>query len=185
MICQKCLTSRTGDVVGQPCKTTGCGGIIEEDPVFSTLVDELPEPMTCGRRYSADGVGQDRWQRFKSNGDRVCSYCGSLHFDDFARFVKEAAEAPADAPYGIGPEIEPSDKGYKVYVTRKSVRNASEGGIKFYMQHVPLTETGSLAVTEEQNRQYAEAVRRSRARFDRYLYGIRSMHDAKSTGQSN
>jgi hypothetical protein len=108
--CPKCLTGRSGDVLGARCRTEGCDGVIEEQPAFSSLVDTLPEPMTCGRRE--DGArGADRWERFKRIDNRVCSYCGSLHPDDMFRLVRECAYAPADALYGSVVEMEPSDKG--------------------------------------------------------------------------
>jgi len=189
-ICQRCLTSRTGDVVGQPCQTQGCGGTIEQQPEFSTLVDVLPEPMSCPRRSESPLAnrtfpGPDHWQKFKSNGDRTCSYCGSLHFDDFVRLVRVAAGAPLEADYRSTVSIEPSDKGYKVYVNQPGVRNAHEGGIKFYMQHVPRTADDKIDVTPEQNMEYAESVRRSRIRFDRYLHGARRMNDATTSGKPN
>jgi hypothetical protein len=138
------------------------------DKRWSELVDVLPEPMTCGRRrehgmddpnspFRNAGKGLDRWERHKSNGDRVCSYCGSLHPEDFLRLVKESAEAPADNLEAT--RIEPSDKGYKIYVWRPSVKNAHDGGIKFYTPHFESTPT------EEQQAQYQEAQRRSNARF--------------------
>lgn len=178
--CKKCLSSQTGDVLGQPCRTPGCDGVIEEMPAFATLVDELPEPMTCGRRfdYYAPGMpaphnreeGQDRWQRFKSNGNRVCSYCGSLHPEDMFALVRDCANAPTDAAYGSVVEIEPSTKNYKVYVHQPGVRNAMEGGIEFYMQHVPRGEDGKIAVTAEQSAEYSRAVRASKVRFERILH---------------
>ena len=177
--CKKCLTSRTGDVLGASCQTPGCDGLIEEEPAFSTLVDTLPEPMTCGRRFdtyvgnipvhSDREEGKDSWQKFKSNGDRVCSYCGSLHWKDFFRLVKESAEAPEDAKYGDVVSIEPSDKNYKVYVHRRGVRNAHEGGIKFYKQHIPRKEDGTLDITAEQEEEYGKAVRASSVRFQKYM----------------
>jgi hypothetical protein len=85
------------------------------------------------------------------------------------RLVRQAATTPEDADYSSSVSIEPSDKSYKVYVHQPGVRNAHEGGIKFYMMHVPRGEDGKIAVTEEQQAEYAEAVRRSRKRFDRYL----------------
>jgi hypothetical protein len=181
--CKKCLISRTGDAVGQPCRTPDCDGVIEETLPFSNLVDELPEPMTCGRRFDMyagampvhrdQGPGLDRWQRFKSNGNRVCSFCGSLHPEDMFALVKACAEAPEDAPYNSVPEIEPSDKGYKVYVHQPGVRNAMEGGIKFYMQHLPRDNDGKLAVTQEQQDEYGRAVRATKIRFVRYLSEMR------------
>ncbi len=173
--CKKCLTSRSEDVLGAPCKTPGCDGVIEEQPAFSTLVDELPEPMTCGRRaemgmdvengpFPNSGEGLDRWQKFKSNGNRVCSYCGSLHWEDMLRLVHEAATAPEDAEYRSVVSIEPSDKAYKVYVHQPGVRNAMEGGIKFYMPHVPRGEDGKIMVTDEQQQDYRDAVLASKRR---------------------
>lgn len=178
--CPKCLTSRSEDILGAKCQTPNCEGVIEEVPAFSTLVDELPEPMTCGRRaesgrdeenspFTNSGKGLDRWQKFKSNGDRVCSYCGSLHWEDMLRLVHEAAIAPEDADYRSTVSIEPSDKSYKVYVHQPGVRNAHEGAIKFYMQHVPRDENGKIVVTDEQQKEYALAVRMSAKRFQKYL----------------
>lgn len=179
MHCPKCLTGRSGDKIGEPCRTPGCDGIIEEPPPFSTLVDELPETMRCPRRDESPlgdriSPATDHWQKFKSNGDRVCSFCGSLHPDDMFRLVKASAEGSADADYHSVVSIEPSDKGYKVYVHQPGVRNASEGGIKFYMQHLPRNDDGSLAVTPEQNAEYSRAVKASRKRFERWLYAKRT-----------
>jgi hypothetical protein len=136
---------------------------------FRGLVDTLPETMTCGRRvengmHLADspfheaGPDRDHWEKFKSNGDRVCSYCGSLHPDDFFRLVKLAAEAPEDAQDCVS--IDPSDKGYKIYVRQPGVQNAHDGGIKFYKQHL------DSKPTDEQRADYKEAVRRSVIRFE-------------------
>jgi len=171
--CKKCLTSRSEDVLGAPCRTEGCDGIIEEQPAFHTLVDTLPEPFYCRRRdesfVGASFPGPDHWNKFKSNGDRVCSYCGSLHWEDMLRLVHESAEAPEDADYSSTVEIEPSDKSYKVYVHQPGVRNAHEGGTKFYMQHVPRGNDGKIMVTQDQQEEYAKAVKMSRKRFNQYL----------------
>lgn len=181
-ICKKCLRcGYADDRIGEKCDS--CDGIIERDPPFSELVDALPEPMTCGRRRDrwagipgafvqgerAHDEGQDRWLKFKSIDNRVCSFCGSLHPDDFFRLVKEASEAPDDAEYGTFPMIEPSDKGYKIYVRQPGVRNAHEGGIKFYMQHFPRTADGELELTPEREAQYALAVRKKSAAHRRML----------------
>lgn len=124
----------------------------------------------CGRRSEnwrgqPDGPTPDTWDR-GPDGCRTCSYCGSLHPDDFFRLVKEAADAGPDAGDDV-PSINPSDKGYKVYVRQKGVRNAGEGGIKFYTQHLP------RSVPEERQAEYEKAVRNSRVRFDRQM-AIRS-----------
>lgn len=165
--CKECLTGRTGDVLGDPCKTPECDGVIEEIPDFRTLVDELSEPMDCPRRGEGPqfSQGPDYWLQFKSNGDRVCSYCGSLHPDDFLALVEASADAPADATYNSAVQIEPSDKLYKIYVNQPNVRNAHEGGIKFYTKHLPMNDDGTFDVTNEQHDEYSRAVKASRARF--------------------
>ena len=159
---------------------------MEVVPSHSSLVDVLPEEQWCPRRGESpfgrkDGPfpGPDRWEKFKCNGDRVCSYCGSLHPDDMFRLVKMSAQASEDANYGAVVEIEPSDKNYKVYVNQPGVRNASEGGIKFYMMHLPRNADGTLAVTDEQQKEYGLAVKRSSARFAKYLYSNRQPAGAK------
>lgn len=207
VICKKCCSmgsyggGRPDPKEGDPCS---CGGVLERAPEWHELVDILPEEMRCGRRndpFSMSHVfpGPDHWEKFKApHGNRVCSYCGSLHWEDMLALVKQSAEASEDADYHQTVQIEPSDKGYKVYVNQPGVRNAHEGGIKFYMQHVPRkecsecqgsrvrvypgtplggTETCKLCngvgtivdVNDEQNSQYAEAIRRSRIRFNKYL----------------
>ena len=165
--CKKCLTSRTGDVLGDPCKTEGCGGVIEEQPAFSTLVDELPEPMICPRRVMMDR-GPDHWLKFKAaHGNRVCSCCHSLHPDDLFALVKQCAEAPADTVYGSVVEI--AEGKLKIYVRQPGVRNAHEGGIKFYPQHLPRDAEGKLNVSVGRDEEYKRAVAASRSRFERFL----------------
>lgn len=181
-ICDKCCVSAIEtEKIGQPCEHCKKGTIVYNAP-FAERVDTLPEPMTCGRRYDqypggipvhgllASEDGQDRWQKHKSNGDRVCSFCGSLHPEDFFRLVHESATAPEDAERNEVVEIEPSDKRYKVYIHQPGVRNAMEGGIKFYTPHLPRKADGSIDVTEEQEKEYAEAVRRSHVRFESYMH---------------
>ena len=179
-ICDKCCSSSIEtEKIGQHCEHCKDGTIVYNAP-WSERHDVLPEPMTCGRRKydqfapgfpahkGHDQEGQDRWEKHKSNGDRVCSFCGSLHPDDFFRLVHEAATAPI-LEYSKMVRIEPSDKGYKVYVHQPGVRNAMEGGIKFYKQHIPHDENGALIITEEQEREYREAVRRTRDAFEIYM----------------
>lgn len=160
VICQKCLSSRTGDKLGDACKTPGCDGVLTKVPEFSTLVDNEAASFCCGSRRSQTGVTDklDYWQKFKSNGDRVCSYCGSLHFDDFRKLVLDATDDNSTI------SIEPSDKDYKVYVIRAGVRNAYEGGIKFYMWHAV------HPVSDEDNKLYTAAIKLSRKRFEDRMY---------------
>lgn len=182
-ICDKCcICSIESEKIGSKCEHCKTGTIVYDAP-WSERHDKLPEPMTCGRRQDtwagsrglpvhgerSREVGQDHWQKHKSNGDRVCSFCGSLHPDDFFRLVHEAAIAPEDADRGTVVDIETTDKSYKVYVHQPGVRNAYEGGIKFYIQHLPRKEDGSVDVTLEQEAEFNEAVRRSRARFERFM----------------
>lgn len=171
--CPKCVCRRTGDVLGSPCQSTGCDGIIERQPEYRELVDILPEPMSCGRRQEIPDShkvfkildGTDHWDKFKTNGHRVCSFCGSLHPDDFFTMVKTSAEAPENAPYREVIEIEVSDKLYKIYVHDPAVRNAHEGGIKFYTHHLPRKGNGELDVPPERTAEFVEAQRRSNVRF--------------------
>lgn len=167
--CPKCLTSRGGDVVGAACRSHGCDGIIAVQPPYASLVDVLPEPMTCGRRSDYELKGEDRWHKFKAIDNRVCSHCGSLHPDDMFRLVKQAAETPEEVGYHEAVTIEQSDKGYKIYVHQPGVRNAHEGGIKFYTPHLPRNEAGQLVVTDDQNRELLMAKAKSRRRFERVM----------------
>ena len=189
--CPVCLCSRSGDVIGQPCSVTpNCPGIITKQPEWKDLVDALPEPMTCGRRFDSymgsfqhgdRGKDLDHWDKFKSNGNRVCSFCGSLHPDDFLALVKQSAEVDeTTAVYTEVVRIEPSSKSYKVYVNQPGVRNAHEGGIKFYTQHLPVKD-GKPDLTPEQQADYRKAVYKSKVLFERYLA---HRFPQSSTGQS-
>ena len=66
------------------------------------------EHQTCPRRTGELGpwsrnTGEDKW-RTDRDGTRTCSFCGSLHPEDFFKAIKE------------GCELGPTDKNYKVYV---------------------------------------------------------------------
>ena len=93
-------------------------------------------PQRCARRDESwqGGVVKsdlpDTWD-WGMDGNRTCSYCGSLHPEDMHKLVKRCIATNAEDV-----SIEPSGKGYKTYVRQKGVVNASQGGIKFYMQHV-------------------------------------------------
>lgn len=164
--CPKCRSHRGGDVLGAKCQSVGCDGTIEVMPSYHSLIDVLPEPMTCGRRASYEPKGQDRWHKFKAIDNRVCSYCGSLHPDDMFRLTKEAATTADDVSYHDAVRIEPSDKGYKIYVHQPKVVNAHDGGIKFYTQHLPRNEAGEIFATPEQDADFEMAVLKTRARFN-------------------
>lgn len=66
----------------------------------------------------------DYWDKRK-NGDRCCSYCGSLHPDDVIDILT------CGNPF----YLETSTKSYKIYVSREGVQNAGDGGIKYYRWH--------------------------------------------------
>lgn len=110
-----------------------------DDVRLSDVTTLLDEPVfRCGSRDSSplgdrNFPGPDKWRQHK-NGDRVCSFCGSLHPEDFERLVKDAANPITET------NVHRSDKTYKWYVDQAGVRNAMEGGIKFYTWHA--TEPG-------------------------------------------
>lgn len=92
----------------------------------------------CGRRsgnpvtskvFGGDKPLPDTWD-IGPDGNRTCSYCGSLHPDDLMEICRRTL---VDERYGI----EGTTKSYKVYVRQPGVRNAGDGGIKFYMHHAP------------------------------------------------
>lgn len=71
----------------------------------------------------AYGDKEDIWEI--RGEDKCCSYCGSLHPERVLEIIQEHGwEA-----------IEFTTKGYKCYVNRKSIPNASFGGIKYYRWH--------------------------------------------------
>lgn len=122
----------------------------------------------CGRRNDifafnhGDDEQPDTWD-WGPDGNRTCSYCGSLHPDDL---MKICALVIDDDRYAI----EGTTKSYKVYIQQPGVRNASEGAIKFYMHHAPAEPS-----TEHQEL-FREAVRTSSERFQarmRERYGAR------------
>lgn len=88
--------------------------------------------MKCPRRAentvtSSQFPEEDTWR--KVGRDRCCSYCGSLHPDDFFAICREASKPDGAA------EVEGTDKGYKLYARWSDTGNASKGGIKFYTHH--------------------------------------------------
>src|SRR5690349_1137501 len=76
----------------------------------------------CPRRGLLEGALLDHWRAHAHNagpGVRSCSYCGSVHPDDFMQAIKD------------GVEIGPTDKSYKTYM-----HGPGFGGAKFYLQHL-------------------------------------------------
>lgn len=90
---------------------------------------ENQEKQTCPSRLNDFGPWErteniDYW-RVLPNNDRTCSFCGSMHPDSVLEAVKQ---------YGIQ-SIEQSTKSYKWYINRPGIKNASDGGIKYYRAH--------------------------------------------------
>ena len=69
----------------------------------------------------------DTWD-LGPDGNRTCSFCGSIHPEDFEKIRLKSL---VDARYAI----DGTDKSYKVYIRQPGVRNAGEGAIKFYRHH--------------------------------------------------
>lgn len=91
--------------------------------------------FNCGSRLQQrgtppGGIVCDGW-RDMPDGSRTCSYCGSLHEEDAIEIMEKYAAGEDGYKY------DPTTKNYKLYLNRPDVRNASEGGIKFYGWHVP------------------------------------------------
>ena len=176
---------KDGVSIGSQCATKDCLGIVAMIPDFTTLVTQEPGFFVCPRSIvrTRGGVSQERprhfWQKFRTNGNRVCSACGSLHPDDFAFMVWEAANAPEDGPWCATAEILPSDKPYKIYVRQAGVRNAMEGGIKFYTHH--LSERKAKQIEGD----YREAVRRSDIRSEANLKAMSQERLERITSESD
>lgn len=116
----------------------------------------MTDKQTCPRRMSEVGPweykeGLDTWEQV--GNDRVCSFCGSLHPEDFEAVLKRVIEDETCS-------ILQSDKSYKVYVNRPEVPNASAGAIKYYKQH-NYTNADDIARIEPL---FVEAVRLSKSR---------------------
>jgi len=91
---------------------------------------------TCGRRMTEMGPWEYRegldWWEPQPNGERDCSFCGSMHPEDFDRFLDKVIADP-----DIHVRVGVTDKRYKFYVQRPEIKNAMEGPIKFYTHHAP------------------------------------------------
>jgi len=112
--------------------------------------------IVCPRRSEGTVLGYpdgDFWQ-VKPSGDRVCSYCGGMHPEDFIRFCKRVIANPTHC-------ISHSNKLYKVYVHRPGVRNADDGAIKLYKFHITATDNE----LETQRKIYDEALAISNKRL--------------------
>jgi hypothetical protein len=80
----------------------------------------MSDPMMCPRRSENPGgvfelPDHDTWVKHAGRDFFSCSYCGSMHPDEFL----------SKAEHGV--EIGPTDKPYKVYINNSD---------KFYFQHL-------------------------------------------------
>jgi hypothetical protein len=122
------MTRRRG--TGRVCEHVGCANTFRVG--HASGVDQAERfctehrSMVCPRR--SEGIPgalsnypqTDEWRQDGSY--RTCSYCGSLHPDDFMQLVRDGAE------------VGPTDKSYKAYIELpegKSVR-----GAPFYYHHL-------------------------------------------------
>ncbi len=100
----------------------------EYEVVDASDVKKL-ERQTCPSRLNDFGPWEriekiDFW-RSMTNGDKVCSFCGSMHPDSVLEAVRQ---------YG-SQSIEKSTKSYKWYINRPGIDNVYGGGIKYYRAH--------------------------------------------------
>jgi hypothetical protein len=110
------------------------------------------EKHTCSERFRSVGPwkkeeGLDRW-RIKKNGDRTCTFCGSMHPEDFKKQVELCLKDVSKC------RIECSQKSYKYYVRRPEVMNADDGGIKFYTWHWDSEDVLNLAEAIKRSNDY-------------------------------
>lgn len=127
------------------------------------------EKQTCPRRLGEGGPWDrgenlDYWERI--GGDRVCSFCGSIHPADFERFLDRVIEDP-----DVNVRLEQSDKQYKVYLHRPGVSNAGQGAIKYYKQHTRQLDDKSVARLQSK---YARAFDVSRDKWQQWLGEFRA-----------
>lgn len=132
-----------------------------------------PERGEFGQFQQRDGDNRknpDQWH-IHPDGNRGCSFCGSMHFDDFKAAVKQCIETNGEAY-----SIEGTTKSYKMYVKKPGVINAGYGVIKFYMHHADMSK-----VTDKDNEMLAEAQRISNGRYQK----IRDDRIAKMAEEHN
>ena len=91
----------------------------------------MGEKQSCPSRMNQVGPwerkeGLDTWEAVGS--DRICSFCGSLHPAELEVILDRCIEV-GDV------EVSHSTKGYKVYIRRPEIENASEGAVKYYIWH--------------------------------------------------
>jgi hypothetical protein len=116
---------------------------------------EWPDYPCPSKEVALMGCEIDTKWRKERDGTRTCSYCGSLHPEDFIDIMWRYSQGEE------GYHFERSTKGYKDYGNRPGLRNADDGGLKFYGNHCTpdvadeLYAARSMAIARER-REYEE-----------------------------
>jgi len=115
------------------------------------------EKQTCQSRMINHGPWEkeenlDTWEQ--RGPDRACSFCGSMHPEDFQNLVERATIDDSII-------IEPSTKKYKVYIKRFALEG--EQAIKFYTWHL------TPETTEKINKVYGIAIVESNKRMSKHM----------------
>lgn len=76
------------------------------------------------------GCEHETTWRSEKDGTRTCSHCGSLHPEDFEDILYRYAAREDGYSFSTT-----TKGGWKYYANRPGVRNAGDGGIKFYGNH--------------------------------------------------
>lgn len=96
------------------------------------------EIFICPRRVESPSIpglpSHDKWIKYGT--DRCCSFCGSMHPQDFYDFLVKCLETK-----DLNFRLSTTTKNYKFYVKRPNVNNEYKGAMKFYMHHAPLDQT--------------------------------------------
>ena len=117
-----------------------------------------PNPSLQTASHHGDIEEPDSWDK-GVDGYRVCSYCGSLHEDDFWDIADKYMSGDPDY------EVTFTDKDYKLYARKRSTKNASLGAIKFYLHHVNF----SHPLIEERKSKYQKLHRFYVERFNEMI----------------
>ncbi len=129
------------------------------------------EVQTCPSRMDQWGPWEqkenlDTWEY--TGADRTCSFCGSIHPDDFEAFLNRVINEDDDRC-----RIEISDKPYKIYLDRPEISNAGEGAIKFYKWHIP----DDPEYVTRVNKLFIKAQDVSRERFEKMMAELRAQRE--------
>ena len=88
--------------------------------------------QVCPSRLAQRGPGEsDYW--FKVSNGHQCSYCGSMHPDDFIKHCNKVIGGE------VGFGLEKATNKDKIYLSTPGVSNAHDGCIKFYGYHIPVS----------------------------------------------